>query len=105
MKVLTKYVVIGNQEFVLIKDEHEGQTYYGTIPYSDIDSKGCLARKLNGFDMCISFESVAEAIDLRQNRIIIQRYSENHTEDEVMVFIANGCSEECMKVKGVKNNV
>lgn len=94
MKVLTKYVVIGNQEFVLIKDEHRGHTYYGTIPYSEIDEKGCMKRELNGHEMCITFNGVSDAIVQRENRIKVDRYRENHSKAEVYMFIAMGYTEQ-----------
>ena len=70
MEVLTKYVNIENEEFVLISDKREdGVEYYGTIPYSELDEKGRMKRTLNGFEMCISFKSIAEALDRRYDEI------------------------------------
>lgn len=76
MKVLTKVVDIDNQEFVLIADTHDGRKYYGTIPYSELDESGRMKRALNGAQMCISFNSPAEAIDNRKRDIVMKRIVE-----------------------------
>ena len=68
MKVITKYVNIENEEFYLIKDSHEGKTYYGTINYKDVDENGKLKRQLNGFQMCIA-DTVEEALARRERDI------------------------------------
>lgn len=70
MKVLTKLVSIENEEFVLIQDTtKDGKEYFGTIPYSELDEKGCMKRALNGFEMCISFNNISEALDRRYDAI------------------------------------
>ncbi len=95
MKVLTKVVMIEDEEFALITDKHEGCTYYGTIPYSETDENGRLKRALNGFDMCVSFVSIADALKERTNRIKVQRYeAAGHTKAEVMMFVVSGYTEE-----------
>ena len=71
MKVITKYVNIEDKEFYLITDTHEGRKYYGTIPYENTDN-GVLIREMNGAEMCISFESIAEALDNRKKDIIMK---------------------------------
>ena len=95
MKVLTKHVNIENEEFALITDKYEGRTYYGTIPYSEVDENGRLKRQLNGFDMCISFLNIADALKERTNRIKTVRYeAEGHSKAEVLMFVASGYSTE-----------
>lgn len=66
MKVLTKRVNFEGQEFVLIKDTQNGKTFYGTIPYTELDSEGRMKRELNGIQMRISFENAAEALNNRR---------------------------------------
>lgn len=66
MTVLANYVTIENEDFVLIGDITNGQKYYGTIPYSEIDKTENLKRELNGLDICISFLSAEEAIEKRK---------------------------------------
>ena len=73
MKVLTKSVVFEGQEFVLIKSEHEGRTYYGTIPCTELDDHGCLKRVLTGVDMRISWENPAEALENRRRDVVMGR--------------------------------
>ena len=77
MKVLTKRVTIENQDFVLIQDEKEGRTFYGTIPYTELNEKGGMKRELNGGEMRIDFESPAKALDNRKIDIVIKRLT-NH---------------------------
>ena len=69
MKILTKHVVLENEEFVLIQDEHEGQIYYGTIPYTELDENGKMKRPLNGFEIAISFDSIGDALNNRVRKI------------------------------------
>ena len=70
MKVLTRCVNIENEEFVLISNKREdGVEYFGTIPYTEINEKGCMKRELNGFEMCISFESIGQALERRYDEI------------------------------------
>lgn len=92
MKVLTKCVNLMGEEFVLISDKsEEGETYFATIPYSELDSEGRLKRRLNGFEMCLSFNTVAEALENRTNQIKVDRFkAEGFSEAEVMMFIASG---------------
>ena len=96
MKVVTKYVNIENEEFVLIKDNApDGRAFYGTIPYSELDENGRMKRGMNGFEMCISFLNVADAIRNRTNDIKAERYkAKGHTKAEVMMFVASGYTEE-----------
>lgn len=94
MKVLTQHVVILDREFVLVSDYAPDldATYYGTISYDDIDADGKLARVLNGFDMCISFESISQALKNREQRILLDIFEkEAHpTDAERMFFVFNG---------------
>jgi len=92
MKVLTKYVNLMGEEFVLISDKTEDdKTFFGTIPYSELDSDGSMKRALNGFEMCISFNTVAEALENRNNQIKVDRFkAEGFSKAEVMMFIASG---------------
>ena len=95
MKVITKPVNIEGQEFALIKGEYNDETYYGTIPYSEIDENGMLKRELNGHAMCISLASIGDAIKQRTNRIAVEKYkAEGHTKAEVMMFIVSGYTAE-----------
>ncbi len=80
MTVITKKVVIENEEFVLIKDNSANGVYYGTIPYSELDENGKLKRQLNGYDMAIVLLSdsvernespLVSAIKERQRRILL----------------------------------
>ena len=87
MKVLTKNVLIEDEEFVLITDEFKGRKYYGTIPYSEVEN-GRLKRRLNGFDMCICFESIGEAIEDRRKDILFKKFKNEgkHTEAELIEY-------------------
>ncbi len=97
MTVITKKVVIENEEFVLIKDNSANGVYYGTIPYSELDENGKLKRRLNGYDMAIVFlndsverneSPLVSAIKERQRRIPLDRFiAEGHTKEEIIHFI------------------
>lgn len=76
MKVLTKRVNFEGQEFVLIKDTQNGKTFYGTIPYTELDSEGRMKRTLNGIQMRISFENPAEALNNRRIAVAEDRILE-----------------------------
>ena len=70
LKVITKKVIIEDEEFVLVEltRTDDGNRFFGTIPYSELDEKGCMKRELNGFEMCIN-ETIARAIDMRHDVI------------------------------------
>lgn len=86
IKVLTEYVLIEDEEFALITNEHEGRKFYGTIPYSELEG-GKMKRPLNGFEMCISFEGIPQAIERREKHILIERFKkEGHTEEELLNY-------------------
>lgn len=73
MKVVTKSVVIENEEFVLIKDTDKNYgEYYGTIPYTELDEEGKMKRELNGFEICVE-HTIAEALERRKSSIIRER--------------------------------
>lgn len=74
MKIVTKSVNIEKQEFVLVSDTHNGKTWFGTIPYSELDSSGRMKRELNGFQMRISFKSAPDALMLRHADILTERF-------------------------------
>lgn len=88
MKVITKYVNIENEEFALIYDEQQGRKFYGTIPYTELDERGCMKRALNGFQMCIA-DTPAEAITLREQSIKFRRFCEEatRTPEEKLAFL------------------
>lgn len=77
MKVLTKRVTIENQDFVLIQDEKQGRTFYGTIPYTELNEKGAMKRALNGAEMSIDFKNPAKALHNRKVDLVIKRLT-NH---------------------------
>lgn len=76
MKVLTKCVIFEGQEFVLIQNSHEGRTYYGTIPRTELDESGRMKRELNGVQMLISWESPADALNNRRRGVAMSRIIE-----------------------------
>ena len=73
MKVLTRCVIFEDQKFALIKDQHEGRTFYGTIPYTELDENGRMKRELNGVQMRISWESPADALNNRRIDVAMSR--------------------------------
>lgn len=84
VRVITKRVVIEDEEFVLIQDDSaDGKKYFGTISYKELDHGGKVKRALNGFDMCISFESIGAAIDRRLRTIKLERYVEQRVKDGI----------------------
>jgi hypothetical protein len=73
MKVVTKSVMIENEEFVLIKDTDANYgEYYGTIPYTELDEEGKMKRELNGFEICIE-HTIGKALERRKMDIIRNR--------------------------------
>lgn len=90
MKVITKSVVIRNREFVLIEDTQNGHHFFGTIPYEELDENGRMKRALNGFQMCIGYNNIAEALKRREDAIKIdewQAQNPNATEIDRINFI------------------
>jgi len=87
MKVLTKNVLIEDEEFVLITDEHEGRKFYGTIPYSELEN-GKIKRELNGFELCIDWVNTTNALENRRKDILFKRFKNEgkHTEAELIEY-------------------
>lgn len=87
MTVLTKYVYIEDEEFVLVRGMYQDQQYFGTIPYSEIDEEGKMRRELTGSDICISFLSAGEAIEKRKWQLRMKRFrSSGYTKEELDEF-------------------
>lgn len=76
MKVITKCVMIEDQKFFLIEDQHEGRKFWGTIPYSEVGSDGRLLRVLNGIQMRISWEGAGDALNNRRIDVALGRMLE-----------------------------
>ena len=81
MKVIKSQMVIENQEFVLIKDEQNGQKYWGTISYSEIDENGRMKRALNGLEMKVSFVNAQDAVNRRRDDMILSRFIEKYEKE------------------------
>lgn len=96
MKVITRCVNIENEEFVLISDVHNGQKYYGTIPYTELTEDGRMKRTMNGAEMAISFENASKALENRKRRVIQDRLIDK--------YIAEGMSKNDAIVKAVLNS-
>lgn len=95
MKVLTKLVEMDNRKFVLIEDDQNGIHFYGTIPYTELNEKGGMKRALNGFEMCISVNSIGEALENRNKQNKVDDFkAAGHSKAEVLMFVANGYTEE-----------
>lgn len=77
LKVLTKLVDIAEERFVLVEVTRTdiNKKFFGTISYNELDSKGCMKRELNGFDMCLA-DTIGEALDFRQNEIAVRGMSQ-----------------------------
>lgn len=91
MKVVTKSVIIENEEFVLIKDTDTNYgEYYGTIPYTELDEEGKMKRELNGFEICVE-HTIAEALERRRLSIIRNRLIDK--------FVAQGMDRIAATVK------
>ncbi len=97
MKVLTKNVNIENKEFVLVQSSdakyhnkrENNNTFYGLIPYDEIDEQGRMKRALNGFEMGIA-DSISEAIENVRDNVKIKKWQAAHpdyTEIEMIEFI------------------
>ena len=70
LQVMTKLVRIKEEKFVLVKitRNDDGHIFYGTIPYTELNEKGCMKRKLNGFEMCLC-DSIPQALIQREDEI------------------------------------
>lgn len=97
MKVLTKNVNIENKEFVLVQSSdakyhnkrENNNTFYGLIPYDEIDEQGRMKRALNGFEMGIA-DSISEAIENVRDNVKIKKWQAaypGYTEIEMIEFI------------------
>lgn len=97
MKVLTKNVCIENKEFVLVQSSdakyhnkrENNNTFYGLIPYDEIDEQGRMKRALNGFEMGIA-DSISETIENVRDNVKIEKWKAAHpgyTEIEMIEFI------------------
>lgn len=73
MNVLSRNVIFEGQAFALIKGQHDGRTFYGTIPYTELDESGRMKRELNGIQMRISWESAADALNNRRIDVAMSR--------------------------------
>jgi hypothetical protein len=73
MKVLTKCVIIEDQKFYLVEDQHEGRRYWGTIPYSFVGADGRMIKPINGVQMRMSFEGAGEALENRRRDVVMGR--------------------------------
>ena len=77
LKVMTKCVNIKGEEFVLVKitRNDDGHEFFGTIPYTELDERGCMKRELNGLEMCLS-DDIPHALIMREDEINIRNMSE-----------------------------
>ena len=77
LKVLTKLVDISGERFVLVELTRTdiNKKFFGTISYNELDSKGCMKRELNGFEMCIA-DTIGQALDFRANEIAVRGMNE-----------------------------
>ena len=94
MKVLTKCVSMENENFVLIEDECEVKGkkihYFGTIPYTELNEKGCMKRALNGFEMCMGY-TIPEALERRQDEILTRGLNM----DQLVEYYGRKMSRDC----------
>lgn len=77
LKVMTKLVSIKDESFVLvqIKRNDDGHIFYGTIPYTELDERGCMKRELNGLEMCLC-DDIPHALIMREDEIAIRGMSQ-----------------------------
>lgn len=101
MRVLTKSVLIENQEFVLVTNEHEGRTYFATIPYEALDENGCMKREMNGGEMCISFENAGGAINNRKKQVVMTRLLEGFKSEGMEEMDAFKAMIQCEEYKAL----
>lgn len=91
MKVLTRHVIIDDKDYALITDTQNGQKYYGTICYDNVDENGTLTKRLTGYDMAVSLVSAADAIQNRIDQNKVEKFkAEGHALNEVLAFVACG---------------
>lgn len=67
LKVLTKLVSIHDEHYVLVEitRNEDGEKFIGTIPYTELDKRGCMKRELNGFEMQLA-DSIPNALEARR---------------------------------------
>ena len=85
MKVITRKVIIENEEFILVDVEKENKLNlkYGTINYKDTydeDGQIKLARQYNGLDFCLG-KTIDEAINERIKKIRIDKFIKENNID------------------------
>lgn len=85
MKVITRKVIIENEEFILVEIEQENKLNlkYGTINYKDTydeDGQIKLARQYNGLDFCLG-ATIEEAIEERSRRIKLDKFIKENNID------------------------
>lgn len=79
LQVITKSVMIQNEEYVLVKiTNSNNKSFFGTISYNDINENGRLKRQLDGFEMGLS-ETPAKAIEFRNDIINTRDMDEQQT--------------------------
>lgn len=68
-KVKTKYVSIEDRAFVLVEYTlDDDSVMYGTIPYTNIDDKGRMIKRMNGLEVCLA-SSIPSALEMRADLI------------------------------------
>ena len=89
MKILSRNAIIEHQKFILITDTDFNKTWYGTIPYTELEEEGKMKRELNGIQMCITTEGPMEALEERRKDILITAYKKknNPTLEELCDYI------------------
>ncbi|MBO7735385.1 MAG: hypothetical protein J6S67_22665 [Methanobrevibacter sp.] len=92
LKVLTRLVDIEDEKFVLVKITRidTKDEFIGTIPYTELDEKGCMKRELNGFDMCLS-DSIPHALEGRRDLIL----TKGMNEAQIINYFKNKFQREC----------
>ena len=92
LKVLTRVVDIEDEKFVLVKVTRidNNKEFIGTIPYTELDEKGCMKRELNGLDMAFA-DDIPHALELRKD-IILTR---GMTESQLINYYKTKLSMEC----------
>ena len=78
MKVITRLVNIENEAFVLVYLENYKQ--YGTIPYSELNEKGCLKRQLNGLEMNVE-DTIEKCLETTKRHILLSRFIKENNLD------------------------
>ena len=94
LKVLTRVVDIEDEKFVLVKVTRidNGKEFIGTIPYTELDEKGCMKRELNGIDMALT-DDIPHALEMRRD-IILTR---GMTESQLINYFKTKLSRECQQ--------